>query len=207
MSKRLFILLFAAALLNGCAPPPPPLPPLGARDVVLAFGDSLTHGTGAPRGQNYPAHLSALIGREVVASGVPGEKSDRALRRFASELRRVRPALVIVCTGGNDLLRRVDESETENNLRQIAAIAKRENIPMILIAVPRASVLSYIVPLNHPMFARVAADEGLWLEDESLKKIYATPGMTSADTIHPNEVGYLEMAKALAALLRRAGAV
>ena len=210
MSKRLVSALFTAALMGGlagCAPPPAQLPKLKADDVILAFGDSLTHGTGASRGQNYPAHLSALIGREVTASGVPGEKSDGALRRFAAELRRARPALVIVCTGGNDFLRKVDEEKTESNLREIAAIARRENVPMILVAVPRASLLSYLVPQNHPMFARVAADAGLWLEDESLKKVLSNPSMTSSDTIHPNELGYLEMAKALAALLRRAGAV
>ena len=210
MSKRFFLFLFTAAILGGaggCAPPPAPLPQLNSRDVILAFGDSLTHGTGASRGQNYPTQLSGLIGRKVVASGIPGEKSDGALRRFAAELRRVRPALVIVCTGGNDFLRKVDEMKTEGNLRKMAAIARRENIPMILVAVPRASLLSYIVPLNHPMFARVAEDSGLWLEDESLKKILSNPALTSADTIHPNELGYLEMAKSLAALLRRAGAV
>ena len=213
MSKRFFLsLLFAAAVAGaagGCAPPSgPPLKPLGARDVILAFGDSLTYGTGAARGENYPAQLSALVGRRVVASGRPGEKSDGALRRFAAELRRIRPALVIVCTGGNDFLRKVDEAQTESNLREIAAVARRENIPMILVAVPRASVLSYLgFPANHPMFARVAADAGLWLEDAALEKIYGSPEMTSADSIHPNGLGYLEMAKALAALLRRAGAV
>ena len=207
MSKRIFLFLFAAALSGGCAPSPAPLAPLASSDVILAFGDSLTHGTGASRGQDYPAQLSALIGRQVVASGVRGEKSEGALRRFAAELRRVRPALVIVCTGGNDFLRKVDEMKTEENLRKITAIAKSENIPMILVAVPRASLLSFIVPLNHPMFARVAADTGLWLEDSALKNILSNPAMTSADSIHPNELGYLEMAKAIADLLRRAGAV
>ena len=211
MSKRLPLLLFVAAMLvglAGCGPPSgPPLPPLGARDVVLAFGDSLTYGTGAVRGQSYPAQLSALIGRRVESAGVPGEKSAGALRRFAAALRRFRPALVIVCTGGNDFLRRVDEAQTESNLREMAAIARREKIPMILVAVPRATPLSFIVPLNHPMFARVAEDAGLWLEDSALKKILGDPSMTSGDSIHPNELGYLEMAKSLEALLRRAGAV
>ena len=211
MSKFIALFVVAAALAGGyalsSAPPPPPLAPLDSRDVILAFGDSLTLGTGASRGQNYPTQLAALIGREVVASGVRGEKSEGALRRFAAELRRVRPALVIVCTGGNDFLRKVDEMKTEENLREMTAIAKREKIPMILVAVPRASLLSYIIPLNHPMFARVAADAGLWLEDAALKKILSTPAMTSADTIHPNELGYLEMAKTIADLLRRAGAV
>ena len=207
MLKRLLFAALAAALLGGCAPPPAPLPALKRGDVVLAFGDSLTHGTGASRGESYPAHLARIIGREVVSSGVPGEKSQGALRRFAAELRRVRPALVIVCTGGNDFLRKVDEQVTEDNIRQIAQIARRENIPLALIAVPRATPLSYLFPSNHPMFARIAADLGLWLEDESLKTILASPDMTSADTIHPNELGYLEMARAVAGVLKRAGAI
>ena len=206
LTPVLFIAAFAVAL-GGCSAAPAPLSPLKENDAVLAFGDSLTFGTGAPRGQSYPEQLSALIGRKVESSGVPGQQSGAALRRFAAELKRVRPALVIVCIGGNDFLRKVDEAETENNIRAIATIARDQNIPMVLVAVPAASALSFIVPRNHPMFSKVASEYGLWLEDEALKTILSDPSLTSGDFVHPNAAGYLEMAKALAELLRRAGAV
>ena len=93
-------------------------------DVIVAFGDSLTYGTGAAENESYPAVLAQLTGRNVVRSGVPGEITAQALQRLPGVLGEHKPKLVIVCLGGNDMLRKVSEAETIANLRAIVRKVK-----------------------------------------------------------------------------------
>jgi len=92
---------------------------LGADDVIVAFGDSLTYGTGAAEHESYPAVLAQLTGRQVVRAGVPGEVTAQALHRLPQVIAEHQPRLMIVCLGGNDMLRKVNEAETRSNLRAI----------------------------------------------------------------------------------------
>ena len=55
--KRLSVLLIAAALLAGCGGSKAKLERLDSGAVILAFGDSLTFGTGATPAESYPAVL------------------------------------------------------------------------------------------------------------------------------------------------------
>ena len=49
---------------------------LPAGSIVLAFGDSVTYGTGAGPGEDWPTLLSAATGWRVVNAGVPGDTAD-----------------------------------------------------------------------------------------------------------------------------------
>ena len=83
--RSLAVALSLSALL-ACGEKPPPLPKLGADDVVLAFGDSLTFGTGAGTQEAYPTVLSKLISRQVVGAGGPPEFYDRIAKEFSLPL-------------------------------------------------------------------------------------------------------------------------
>ena len=195
------IALALAIVLAGCGKKAT-LPKLASGDVIVAFGDSLTHGTGASEHESYPAVLAQLIGHDVVRAGVPGEVTAQGLQRLPAVLDEYRPRLVIVCLGGNDMLRRLSMADTRSNLREIVKTLKERDIGVVLIVVPQPALLS-----SPPEFyAELAREFAVPYEGEILKTVLYAAEM-KADPIHPNARGYRKMAEAVAALLRQAGAI
>ena len=201
LAGRLLAAWILCLVLAGCTPPPE-LEPLAADAVVLAFGDSLTFGTGAAPDESYPEVLSGLIGRTVVNAGVPGEVSTDGLLRLHALLDREQPALLLLCHGGNDQLQRLDPARLADNLRAMIREARDRNIAVVLIAVP-APGLS-LRPL--PLYAGIADEFGLAADLETVADILGDRALKS-DYIHPNAAGYRRLALAVADLLRAAGAV
>ncbi len=204
MSNRLIRILAIALLLcaNACGNEPPPLPRLGVDDVVLAFGDSITYGTGARPEESYPEVLAELIGRRVIAAGVPGEVTAIGLQRLPDVLDEVKPKILLLCLGGNDMLRKIDLVAIESNLRTMVRMATDRGIAVVLIAVPKPALFGG----NAALYQAIAKEDNLHLEGDSLNDILHDNEF-KADPIHPNAKGYRRMAEAIAGLLKRAGAV
>lgn len=200
--KRLAFALLIIAALAGCGERVPRIPAVAPNEVVVAFGDSLTYGTGAAESESYPAVLAQLIGRRVVRAGVPGEVTAQGLARLPQVIEEHRPALVIVCLGGNDLLRRVDEQQIRSNLRQIITTIRGRGISVVLVGVPRPALLTSAATF----YGELAKEYGIPYEGKVLNDIMHQLDL-KADTIHPNAKGYRRMAEAIAALLKQAGAV
>lgn len=188
--------------LTACSDAPPPLPRLGADDVVLAFGDSITYGTGARSEESYPEVLAQLIGRRVVGAGVPGEVTADGLQRLPDVLAEVKPKILLLCLGGNDMLRKVEPAAIESNLRTMVRVATDRGIAVVLIAVPKPALFGG----NGAFYGIIAEENDLPLEGDILKDILFDNEFKS-DRLHPNAKGYRRMAEAIAGLLRRAGAV
>lgn len=201
ISRSLLVLAFTLAL-SACGDATPKLPKLAPADVILAFGDSLTYGTGAAESESYPVVLSQLIGRQVVAAGFPGEVTAGGLERLPEVLDEVKPRILLLCMGGNDMLRGAGHAAAEANLRGMVQVAKERGVSVLLIAVPQPALFSG----NAPFYEAIARDNGLPLEDSVLKSLMYDNDY-KADPIHPNARGYRKMAEAVARLLRKAGAV
>jgi len=198
LGRALIVLVLLAAACSGG----PKLPRLAPDAVVLAFGDSLTFGTGANPHESYPARLEALIGRKVVVSGVPGEASAAGLSRLSSALEETKPQLLILCHGGNDLLRKLDDGQAANNLRAMVRLAKAQGAQVVLIGVPKPGLL----PSPAGFYEDIAREFKLPYEGAALRKIL-TDNALKSDLVHPNAAGYARLAEAVAALLKKAGAV
>jgi acyl-CoA thioesterase-1 len=171
------------------------MPPRGS--VLVAFGDSLTAGTGASPGNDYPSQLGRRLNTLVVNCGVGGDTSARALARLDKEVLPLNPDIVIVILGGNDLLHGVPQREAERNL---STIIER------LQACGAVVVLGEIrgVPLAGDygsMYRRLARRYGTALVPDLLGGILTNPALKS-DPIHPNDEGYRMMTDRVAAVVK-----
>ena len=201
-TARLVLPIVLAAAIAGCGPKVPRIAPVGPNDVIVAFGDSLTYGTGATESESYPAALAELIGRKVVRAGVPGEVTAGALQRLPAVIEEFRPALMIVCIGGNDMLQRVDVATIKANLREIISTIRAGGTSVVLVGVPKPALLTSAAEF----YAEIAREFDVPYEGRIVTDVLYQRELKS-DTVHPNARGYRKMAEAIAELLRKAGAV
>jgi lysophospholipase L1-like esterase len=194
--KRILLIttLCLVQLCTGCGRQPR-IGRLTADSVILAFGDSLTEGSGAAPAESYPARLAERTGFRVVNAGASGETTIEGLRRFPDVLKKEKPDLVILCHGGNDMLRKYNPATTEQNLRAMISMAKESGADIILIAVPKPGII--LKPFG--VYKKLAEEFRLPLDEKSLSRILQNP----AFTIHPNGAGYNRFAETLADLIRK----
>jgi len=195
------IIVMIVLSLTSCACHPK-LPLLASDSIILAFGDSLTFGTGAQPRESYPAVLEKIIGRRVINGGYPGETTDLALLRLPILLDQVKPALLLLCTGGNDQRLNMSAQTATQNIRKMIHLARERNVPVVLIAVPDLRLSSS----GPPMYQKIAKEFGIPIEKESLFKIFTDHSPFRTDIHHPNAQGYRLMAEAIALLILKTGA-
>lgn len=195
------MLLVAVTLLTSCSKTAQ-LPLLAPDATILAFGDSLTFGTGAGETESYPAVLSSLTGRKVINAGIPGEVSASGVRRLPELLDRERPALLILCHGANDLLGRQSHLLIADNLRIMIRSARERGIPVLLVAVP-----SLNLSLKPPaLYIELSREFQIPVELTALPHILGKSSLKS-DHVHPNAAGYRILAEKLVTLLKKSGAL
>jgi acyl-CoA thioesterase-1 len=189
-------------LLAGSCGERPKLERLAADAVVLAFGDSLTFGSGAHEDESYPAQLERLIGRRVVRAGVPGEVTAQALARLPGALDEHAPRLLLLCIGGNDFLRRLGNPQAERNVRDMVRLARSRGVAVVLIGTPEPGFT-----VTPPAFYSAIAKEFRVPYVESIIGEVLRDASLKADPIHPNARGYRLIAERVADQLKQSGAL
>ncbi len=195
---RMAVLAAVCAVLGGCARAVK-LRPVAADAVVVAFGDSLTSGVGAEPGQDYPAVLATLTGWQVVNAGVSGELSRAGLARLPSVLEEHRPALVLLCHGGNDILAGNPPDTLAANLDAMIRLCREAGAEVVLLAVPQKGLTLRPAPL----YAEVAERNNVPLVAEAVAEVLRRNALKS-DYVHPNAAGYARIAAAVQAAVERA---
>ncbi len=197
--KRILI-FFIFLFITSCIGKNTKIRYISENDIILAFGDSITHGVGANDTESYPYVLANLTKRRVIESGVPGETTEEGVMRLKEVLEKYNPSLIILCEGGNDMLRRIDDYKIKENLRSMVRMIKEKDIDVILIGVPKPG---FVISVPN-FYKEVAKEFNIPYEGKILKEIL-TNNSLKADPIHPNNKGYEKLAKRIYELIRENG--
>jgi lysophospholipase L1-like esterase len=162
---------------------------------VIAFGDSLTQGYGMAPGDTYPAYLAELIGRPVLNKGVSGETTGDALRRLEADVLSQDPRIVLVCLGGNDMLRRLSPDEQFANLRTIVERIQEQGALVVLIGTEGFTLLTNVD--YGARYEQLAKETGAVYVSDFLDGVFGDPSLMF-DQIHPNAAGYRKVAQRIA---------
>lgn len=202
MTINLLLSIVLCIFLSACGDDAPSISKLPSDAVILAFGDSLTHGNGAKENESYPVVLQELTGRKVINAGISGEESEPGLNRLPGILEEHKPQLLILCHGGNDLLRKKDINKMESNIRNMIQLAKDKNIPVVMLGVPKPGLFLS----SFEVYKKIAdSTEVIFIED-LIPDVLGDNGLKS-DTVHPNKDGYRVMAETIHSVLKESGAI
>jgi len=172
---------------------------LNSRPEVVFIGDSIT--------EFWPAAAPAFFRAGRLGRGIAGQTSPQILLRFMADVVALKPRVVHILAGTNDVAGNTGPTSAEawrNNIRAMVDIARAEGIAVVLGAIPPAGAFNWrpgmqpaprIVELNRWLrgFAaerRLAFADyhaALATPDGSMK-----PGLSS-DGVHPNAAGYRAM--------------
>ncbi len=198
----LFYFLICNLFLTACEQQQTDFRPLAASAIIVAFGDSLTFGTGATPETNYPKNLEKIIGHRVINAGVPGEETSGGLARIKTVLDQYNPQLVILCLGGNDFLHKKSLDQTKQNLTSIIQIIKASGAQVLLVGVPTVNI-NLAVP---DLYNEISAELNVPVDNNILPVLLGEPQYKS-DYIHLNGAGYKIFAQDVADFLKARGAL
>jgi len=206
MWRRTFVFGLTCTLFSVACGRVPKLPALRPGSTVLAFGDSVTFGTGAGPGEDWPSLLAATTRWNVVNAGIPSDTAEAAVSRIDALLDEHRPVLVIVEMGGNDFLHRRAQSAVKEDLRRIIRAAKAAGAQVVLVAVPELSLFGVVAgkASDSPIYEQLGKEEKVQVIGDVFSDILSRPALR-ADKIHPNASGYRQMAAGIFADLKAVG--
>jgi acyl-CoA thioesterase-1 len=178
------LVLLAAAAVCSCARDVPH----ATRDgPIVAFGDSLVHGTGSSGG-GFVKLMETRLGKPILNLGVPGDTTADGLARVDDVIKR-HPSVVVLLLGGNDYLRQVPVEDSFTNLARIIERLQADGIAVLLIGV-RGGLLRDNFAAQ---FEALADRYGTAYVHDVLDDTLGVSGYM-ADQVHPNDAGYAVIA-------------
>ena len=159
-------------------------------EAIICFGDSLTFGTGAGKGMDYPSQLAKMLGKPVINQGIPGDTTASALGRLYRDVLSKNPAVVLITLGGNDLKNGLSRDFTFDNLKLIVESIQERGAKVIIGGLKIPDVDRGF----GQAYEALAKQTGATLIPNIYEGIMGNPQLMS-DPIHPNDAGYRIIAR------------
>lgn len=183
----------------------------GQRPKLVLFGDSLV--------QDWTEIQPGLFGQTWLGRGVEGQGTTRLLARFRSDVIALKPQVVLIAGGTNDLIAadtRIGSDQTISNIESLIDLAEANGIAVIVTTLPPVKAFptrpgfnpqSFVPELNRRL-RELAQRRGLALADFHAALV-APGGNTyrpelSEDGIHPGPAGYRALEPVVRAALAEA---
>jgi acyl-CoA thioesterase I len=184
-------------------------PPAAGENRVVFLGDSITQGW----------HLDeSFPGKPYINRGISGQTSPQMLIRFRQDVIDLKPKVVIILAGTNDVAGNtgpMTEEQTENNLASMADLAAANGIRVVLCSILPAFDFAWHPGLE-PAPKIMKLNE--WIKSYAAQKGYpyvdyyaamkddrgGLPAALSKDGVHPLPGGYAVMAPLAEAAIERA---
>jgi len=183
--------------------------PKPGEDRVVFMGDSITQGWKLDE---------AFPGKPYVNRGISGQTTPQMLVRFRQDVIALRPKVVVILAGTNDIAGNTGPmtlEQTEGNIASMAELATANGIRVVLCSILPAFDYSWAPGLKPaPKIAQVNA----WLKDFAAQKGYVyvdfysvmkderggLPATLSGDGVHPAPAGFAVMSPLAAAGIEKA---
>lgn len=174
-----------------------------ATPQVVFMGDSITEGWGYSDGDFFDQGPN----RQWANRGISGQTSPQMLVRFWPDVIALRPKVVHIMGGTNDIAGNTGPNRPEdfkNNIRAMVALAKANGIAVVLASIPPANVFSWrpelkpalrIAELN-TWLKHFAEINGLVYADYFAAMVVKDGAMNpdyTGDGVHPGASGYAVM--------------
>ena len=163
--------------------------------VIVAFGDSLTSGSGVRKDEAYPSLLQRRLDNlgypyRVVNAGISGDTTAGGLRRVQGIIRS-KPDLVLLELGVNDGLRGHPLNGIEHNLQSILDQFQAGGIRVVLLGMrlPPNYGEDYTSGFQQ-IFERLSKKYRVTFVPFVLEGVAAKPDLNQGDGVHPNAAGY-----------------
>jgi len=168
--------------------------------VIVAYGDSLSAGFGAPTGESYPDFLQQELDAagyhyRVVNAGISGDTTAGGLARLDTVLE-LKPKIAILELGGNDGLRGLPLATTRESLEKMITGLEGAGVKVVLagMTLPPNYGPDYIRGFGQ-IYVDLAARYKLTRIPFLLEGVATNKKLMQGDGIHPTSEGNRVVAK------------